>query len=252
METKCILSFIWIPIFLPGTLGYSVDSSGLQYYNTNSDPCPNECDPKKCSKLSYCNSKIEKDRCNCCDVCASDVWSPDSYRPPLKKGGACEQVKCPKRKVCVENMQGLPLCTCPNAFICRGRKRQVCGMDGNTYKSKCHMRVASCAKGKRIKLKHKGACNTGMIATQQYGGKVKYPDGEYDIRRRRKKNRKKEKRKHRRHKLRLRRKRKQKKRAYLRGRKQTSWRYGNKEKNKLNKRKNKKRNRRNKRVLVKN
>ena len=148
-------------------------------------------------------------------------------------------MKCPKRKVCVENMQGLPLCTCPNAYICRGRKRQVCGADGNTYKSKCHMRVTSCTKGKRIRLKHKGACSTGMIGTQ---GNIKYPEGEYDIRRRRRKNRRKEKRKHRKEERR-RRKRRQRKRAYLKGRKQKVWRYDKKSANKLTRRHKRRKNR---------
>lgn len=112
----------------------------------------------------------------------------------LFAGGACEQVKCPKMKVCMENMQGLPLCTCPNLFICRRSNKQVCGSDDNTYQSRCHMRVASCTLGKRIRVKHKGAC--GMVATE-HSGANKYPDGEFDIRSRRRKERKLEKKKRR-------------------------------------------------------
>ncbi|CAG5133753.1 unnamed protein product, partial [Candidula unifasciata] len=49
---------------------------------------------------------------------------------------ACDQVRCPKLKVCVVNMQGLPLCTCPSMYLCRGVKaREVCGTDGQTYES---------------------------------------------------------------------------------------------------------------------
>lgn len=103
-------------------------------------------------------------------------------------------MKCPKLKVCMENMQGLPLCTCPNLFICRRSNKQVCGNDGNTYQSRCHMRVASCTIGKRIRVQHKGAC--GMVATE-HSGVNKYPDGEFDIRSRRRKERKLEKKKRR-------------------------------------------------------
>lgn len=92
----------------------------------------------------------------------------------------------------MENMQGLPLCTCPNLFICRRSNKQVCGSDGNTYKSRCHVRVASCTIGKRIRVKHRGAC--GMVATQ-HSGVNKYPDGEFDIRSRRRKERRLEKKK---------------------------------------------------------
>ncbi|CAG5127390.1 unnamed protein product, partial [Candidula unifasciata] len=79
---------------------------------------------------------------------------------------ACDQVKCPKLKVCVVNMQGLPLCTCPNPFVCRGiKKREVCGTDGRTYTSRCHMRVASCDEGVPVRKKHKGPCTEQDIET---------------------------------------------------------------------------------------
>ena len=86
MEISGILTFLWMNIFVYEVAGISKSSANLRYFNKNSDPCPNECDPRKCAKLTYCNGHTEKDRCNCCDVCASDVWSPEEYRPPLKKG----------------------------------------------------------------------------------------------------------------------------------------------------------------------
>ena len=115
----------------------------------------------------------------------------------LFSGGACEQVRCPRFKVCMENMQGLPLCTCPNILLCKRRKlREVCGKDGTTYQSKCHMRVTTCATGSRIKMRHKGACkgerNSGMVATQQ---NVNYPESEFDIERREKRKQRREKKK---------------------------------------------------------
>lgn len=136
--------------------------------------------------------------------------------------GACKQVKCPRFKVCMENMQGLPLCTCPNPFVCRGRRRHVCGKDGTTYESRCHMRVISCHKEKRIKMAHKGAC--GMVGTQQHGSNVKYAETEFDISAKRRKNRKQVRRKSRKTLKRRRRKqrnRKQRKSKRRRGQKKT-------------------------------
>ena len=87
------------------------------------------------------------------------------------KPDPCDQVKCSKFKVCMVNSQGLPLCTCPSVNICEpGRKKNklseemvVCGNDGVTYKSRCHMRIANCKNRRRIKRAHKGACTAADI-----------------------------------------------------------------------------------------
>uniref|UniRef100_A0A2C9L1X3 Kazal-like domain-containing protein n=1 Tax=Biomphalaria glabrata TaxID=6526 RepID=A0A2C9L1X3_BIOGL len=72
---------------------------------------------------------------------------------------ACNQVQCPRMKVCVENMQRLPLCTCPSTYVCRrAKKREVCGTDGKTYPSRCHMKVASCNDDIVVRKKYRGPC----------------------------------------------------------------------------------------------
>ncbi|BFZ11720.1 hypothetical protein BsWGS_14759 [Bradybaena similaris] len=118
-----------------------------------------ECDEARCPELHYCEGQAIKDHCGCCTVCSSSKFQPHIMIEQQAEGDACDQVKCPKLKVCVVNMQGLPLCTCPNPFVCRGiKKREVCGTDGRTYTSRCHMRVASCDEGVPVRKKHKGPC----------------------------------------------------------------------------------------------
>lgn len=138
------------------------------------------CDAMACPILFYCAGTKVKDHCGCCERCSSDLFQP--HAPPRTVPGApndgtgtetdddtdaCKQIACPKFQVCMINSQGLPLCTCPSVNICEtGRKKDkqkeemvVCGNDGKTYLSRCHMRIANCMSGRRIKRAHKGPCN---------------------------------------------------------------------------------------------
>lgn len=137
---------------------HSAATTGVSKFN-NYVPCE-VCDESKCPQLAYCEGKAIKDHCGCCTVCSSSRFQPHVVVAKPVGGDACEQVKCPKRKVCVENMQGVPLCTCPSEFICgRNKKREICGTDGKTYPSRCHMRIASCNQGISVRKRYRGECS---------------------------------------------------------------------------------------------
>ncbi|XP_074657180.1 uncharacterized protein LOC141910341 [Tubulanus polymorphus] len=128
--------------------------------------CEQPCDRASCPKVMSCigNSSPIQDACNCCLICPSTEQQIDH---------ACEGISCPKRKVCMLNIQGLPTCRCPSIFSCpkgaaiaRGKKA-VCGMDGITYKTACHLAVSECVHNKKIRIDTPGQCPVADVAVSK-------------------------------------------------------------------------------------
>ncbi|XP_013390415.1 follistatin [Lingula anatina] len=159
------------------------------------------CDRSKCTAVDDCpkGQKLVMDECNCCMSCEDEnapakipkrVCRPDQFACAtiaqcIPKSWVCDnvpdcidhsdekecnydpclQITCPRGKVCLLNIQGLPVCRCPSLAICKmkRRKKDVCGRDGVSYASRCHLRVQECNSGKRIRVAHKGPCKKSEL-----------------------------------------------------------------------------------------
>ena len=77
----------------------------------------------------------------------------------------CSEIKCTKGKICVLNIQMIPICRCPSPFMCPKRKdKEVCGKDGVTYRSRCHLRISECTKMKKVRFAYKGPCKSSKTS----------------------------------------------------------------------------------------
>lgn len=120
---------------------------------------------------------------------------------------SCEKIQCPTGKYCLLDQNLSPHCVrcsprCPPKTP--GTSRQVCGADGITYQSDCHLREAACKKGKAIPIAYKGRCKdratcgsvrckarqscltdlaTGLPRCVTCGGKCPKPDSPAGMRR---------------------------------------------------------------------
>ncbi|XP_067938788.1 uncharacterized protein [Watersipora subatra] len=147
------------------------------------DTCPDVCEPEKCPNagpigVSDCPSEeyIVTYRCGCCKRC--DVQFITSTLSPLMQAEVCGKMTCPKKKICVLNQQGLPVCKCPTEEACKkllirgvGKKSKVCGSDGVTYPSRCHLKVASCASDGKIRVAKRGDCSAEVSHPLDVNGK---------------------------------------------------------------------------------
>lgn len=67
--------------------------------------------------------------------------------------GVCTNLMCGYRQRCVRK-EG---CTCP-VYNCMGKRNHVCGHDGQTYRSICHLQEEECFRGYYIGIKSMGKC----------------------------------------------------------------------------------------------
>lgn len=68
----------------------------------------------------------------------------------------CARIKCEFYSEC-QVSQDKPTCVCP-ANCDNEPKKRLCGNDGQTYESECHMRIASCKKKELITRAYDGEC----------------------------------------------------------------------------------------------
>ncbi|KAJ8736298.1 hypothetical protein PYW08_006954 [Mythimna loreyi] len=83
----------------------------------------------------------------------------------------CESVKCGTREHCSLDARGVAECGCGPP--CEPAVRPVCGSDGRTYDSRCHLDRASCLDNRDVRVAYTGPCgveNPCARASCPWGG----------------------------------------------------------------------------------
>ncbi|XP_065218165.1 agrin-like isoform X2 [Planococcus citri] len=151
-------------------------------YEGYCDPCSRP--DVKCSEPEVC--QLDPDRnpvCRCSEtcslefapVCGSDgkTYSNECslrqqscrsrknlriiYRGKCGSGvNPCSNVKCKSNEECIINKYGIAACECISD--CEPIIRPVCGLDGVTYDSFCHLQQSSCQLKSNVTLAYNGVC----------------------------------------------------------------------------------------------
>lgn len=74
---------------------------------------------------------------------------------------SCLNFTCWKGSQCSINHFGTAECRCPE--LCESLVSPVCGTDGYTYESKCHLKQNSCSKRFDVKVAFNGYCGKKII-----------------------------------------------------------------------------------------
>ncbi|XP_076379396.1 follistatin-A [Megalopta genalis] len=161
-------------------------------------PCRESCAEVRCEAGKKCVVRKGRPRCVCSPeckaprgggpVCGTDGKSYKNLcrlkKRACKKGShelavaynghcqsSCARVRCGQGRSCLLDQNLSPHCVrcarrCPQPPPQqRAAARPVCGADGNTYKSACHLRLAACRAGRAIPVAYKGHCKQNADCT---------------------------------------------------------------------------------------
>uniref|UniRef100_A0A8C5UI61 Follistatin like 3 n=1 Tax=Malurus cyaneus samueli TaxID=2593467 RepID=A0A8C5UI61_9PASS len=151
-------------------------------------PCKESCEGVVCGPDKVCKMKHGRPQCACApdcsslprklQVCGSDGYTyrdecdlltakcrdhPDlevMYQGKCKK--SCSSVVCPGTHTCVVDQTGSAHCVMCRTAPCpepTSLDRALCGNNNVTYPSACHLRRATCHRGRSIGVRHYGSCS---------------------------------------------------------------------------------------------
>lgn len=88
---------------------------------------------------------------------------------------SCDRIKCPSGMNCLLDQNLIPHCVnCTKKCNSHPKKREVCGADGLTYPSACHLREKTCRKGKATPIAYKGPCRGMCSLGRIWFGRLNY------------------------------------------------------------------------------
>ncbi|XP_050532357.1 agrin-like [Daktulosphaira vitifoliae] len=80
----------------------------------------------------------------------------------------CINVTCWHGSHCKINRLGISECLCPEPTLCEDSVQPICGTDGLTYESKCHLNRINCISKSDIKMAYEGPCGETNLCKKYF------------------------------------------------------------------------------------
>lgn len=145
-------------VVCPGKKSCLLDQNLVPHCVRCRAPCPAAeptryvCSVDNVTYSSYCQLRQT--------ACEKGRAVPAAYRGRCRNWATCSNVRCQRGKRCVsEPDTAQPRCvTCPGSCRTWPQMEPLCGRDGNTYASWCHLVQAACRTGTFVAPSHSGPC----------------------------------------------------------------------------------------------
>ncbi|XP_065557562.1 agrin-like [Artemia franciscana] len=100
------------------------------------------------------------------NLCKMNRYACETERKILLKHRGqcnnCESKICDFSSKCVQDSQGNAVCECPHCSEDEGLYSPVCGTDGISYSSECHLKAEACKKEQHVIIAYAGHCDLCM------------------------------------------------------------------------------------------
>ncbi|CAG0890931.1 unnamed protein product, partial [Cyprideis torosa] len=143
---------------------FTCEGSTICRLDNNRNPvcaCTSRCDqgytPVCGSDGQTYQNECELKHSSCLKGYEVTVWHPG--RCSTFAMNPCRTHECGRHQVCLIDKSGKPFCQCPE--VCPSIYAPVCGSDGTTYDSPCHLRRLTCLQNAVVDISHQGVCGTG-------------------------------------------------------------------------------------------
>lgn len=136
------------------------DQNGIPHCVSCNAKCPLDIPDNSNNYVCGSDGRTYKNTCDLkAAICQKGQSIKIAYHGPCLENARCSTLQCPNQKKCLFDVKTrTPTCSDCSRSCSVAFNIPVCGTDGRTYSSYCHMRKVSCRKGKLIRTRRAGEC----------------------------------------------------------------------------------------------
>lgn len=154
------------------------DQNGIPHCVSCHDKCPFQIPDNSDNYICGSDGQTYKNTCELkAAICQKGASIRIAYEGACRKNHACSNIYCSDHKKCLLDVRTrTPVCTDCTRICLSSIYIPICGTDGRTYDSYCHMQMVSCKRGIVIKTRRAGACkgHSYSVKSKKKGRRIRH------------------------------------------------------------------------------